>query len=56
MILNCQREKNDIRNEFDFEIVEFIKMFDLKQKHDDNLKFFTNVFDDFSFSFTKTYS
>ena len=47
MILNCQREKNDMRNEFDFKFVEFMKMFDVKQSYDDNLKCFANIFDEF---------
>ena len=47
MILHCQREKNNIRDKFDFKIVEFVELFDVKQNYNDNLKCFTNVFDDF---------
>ena len=46
MILHCQREKNNMRDRFDFKIVEFVEMFDVKQNYNDNLKYFTNVFDD----------
>ena len=36
-----------MRDRFDFKIVEFVEMFDVKQNYNDNLKCFTNVFDDF---------
>ena len=49
MILHCQREKkkNSMRDKFDFKIVEFFEMFNVKQNYNYNLKYFTNVFDDF---------
>ena len=45
--MHCQREKNNMRDKFDFKIVEFVEMFDVKQNYNDNLKCFTNVLDDF---------
>ena len=45
--MHCQREKNNMRDRFDFKIVEFVEMFDVKQNYNDNLKCFTNVLDDF---------
>ena len=47
MILHCQREKNNMRDRFDFKIVEFVEMFNVKQNYNDNLKCFTNIDDDF---------
>ena len=36
-----------MRDRFDFEFVEFVELFNVKQTYDDNLQCFTNFINDF---------